>query len=570
METTTSKKSPTGGTPAVGTPSGGRPRIALITNHGYAGVEIPVGGAPDTGGQNFYVNSLAAALEDNGFDVTIFARGGFPFFGIEKIREGVEQLSEHVRYIYVPGGGDQFIRKEDIAVALDEETVWIQAFIEEEAQKAGIDPWAFFEIINSHYWDAAVIAVKLIERWRDEAARDFLSVAAGGKLAPHLEKFAGTEVHRLCLSREISLHLGEIARATASNSKAPSDIVKQLIGPKTATLLNPDEGELVQTIHLGETLVRLLRVDGVDLQTALRRIDTHVFTPHSLGIVKERNFWYKNKEVIRSLKFRERDAHEHVVCRCTSLFCATSLEISRALLSYHGVAPEGLFDFPPCINAGIFKPRSKAALDPVYQYLAERSHIPADQLKGAKIVFETSRMDKTKRKDILLQAFAKICESNENSYLFIGGGPSNSPVFQELKEIKASLPALDGRAFLLGYVPGDIVEPLFSLPDLFVSASEMEGFGMSASQAAAAGVCVIASDLIPFATQFAKGAAVVVPAGDVDGFAQAMEALLNDDKERQERAKAVFEIARTLDWKATAQRFIDWFRESRKDPPYAT
>ncbi len=54
-----------------------RPDIALITNHGYAGVEIPFGGAPDTGGQNMYVNSLAKALDALGYRVTIFARGYF-------------------------------------------------------------------------------------------------------------------------------------------------------------------------------------------------------------------------------------------------------------------------------------------------------------------------------------------------------------------------------------------------------------------------------------------------------------------------------------------------------------
>ncbi len=56
-----------------------RPQIALITNHGYGGVEIPIGGAPDTGGQNVYVNQLATALDELGFKVTVFARGGFPF-----------------------------------------------------------------------------------------------------------------------------------------------------------------------------------------------------------------------------------------------------------------------------------------------------------------------------------------------------------------------------------------------------------------------------------------------------------------------------------------------------------
>ena len=65
-----------------------RPAVALITNHGYAGAEIPVGGALDTGGQNLYVNSLARALDALGYRVTIFARGGFPHFGSNRLRRG--------------------------------------------------------------------------------------------------------------------------------------------------------------------------------------------------------------------------------------------------------------------------------------------------------------------------------------------------------------------------------------------------------------------------------------------------------------------------------------------------
>ncbi len=48
-----------------------RPEIALITNHGYGGCEIPYGGAPDTGGQNVYVNTLAGKLEKLGYKVTV-------------------------------------------------------------------------------------------------------------------------------------------------------------------------------------------------------------------------------------------------------------------------------------------------------------------------------------------------------------------------------------------------------------------------------------------------------------------------------------------------------------------
>ncbi len=542
-----------------------RPRIALITNHGYAGVEIPLGGAPDTGGQNFYVNSLAPALEELGYEITIFARGGFPFFGSDKIREGTEKLTEHVRYVYIPGGGDSFIRKEDIAVALDEQTRWIDAFIQREANAIGVAPWDYFEIFNSHYWDAAIIVVKLVERWRNQAAFEFLSQAAGGKLAPHLSPFEGEEKHRLGLSREIDLHLAEISRA-AIDAVSFTEVVRGITGRDSAQPpLNTASGQdsLSASLVLGQTLSQMLELDGIPLAKALEDVDTHVWTPHSIGIIKERNYWTKEKDVVRQLKFRERDSHEQVICNRTTLFCSTSPEISRALVAYHGVTPKSVFDFPPCIDGRIFRPRTAPELADVYAYLSKQSGVPEETLKQAQIVFETSRMDRTKRKDILLQSFAKVAPKQPNTYLFIGGGPAGNPIFKELEQLKSTLPALNGRAFLLGFVPDEVIEPLFAAADLFVSASEMEGFGMSVSQAAASKVAVVSSDLIPFSTQYAPDSAVIVPAGDVNGFAAAIEKLLTDDKDRTERAQKLFEVARELNWEATAKRFTSWFKEVR-------
>jgi glycosyltransferase involved in cell wall biosynthesis len=544
-----------------------RPRIALITNHGYAGVEIPVGGAPDTGGQNFYVNSLAPALEALGYEITIFARGGFPFFESEQIRAGIEQLTEHVRYVYVPGGGDSFIRKEDIGIALDEETAWLDQFIAAEADNAGVAPWDYFDIFNSHYWDAAIVVVKLVERWKNQVAFDFLSRAANGKLANHLSKFDGEEKHRLGLSREIDLHLAYVARA-ATHADSIVDIIHDITGKDTVESRIEsqfDKDDLNSSISLGKSLLSTLESDGITLATAMASVDNHVWTPHSIGIIKERNYWTKDKEVVRQLKFRERDSHEQVICNRTAHFCSTSPEISRALVAYHGVNPNSVFDFPPCIDGRIFRPRTPDELGEAYTYLSEQSGISEQTLMRSKIIFETSRMDRTKRKDILLQSFAKVAPKLADTYLFIGGGPAGNPIFKELEELKRTLPALDGRAFLLGFVPDDIIEPLFSLPDLFVSASEMEGFGMSVSQAAACKVAVISSDLIPFSTQYAQDWTVIVPAGDVEGFAIAIEKLLTNDKDRYQRAEKLFDIARELDWEATAKRFVRWYSQENPE-----
>ena len=98
--------------------------------------------------------------------------------------------------------------------------------------------------------------------------------------------------------------------------------------------------------------------------------------------------------------------------------------------------------------------------------------------------------------------------------------------------------------------------PLFSIADVFVTPSEMEGFGMSASQAAAAGTALVSSDLVPFATLYVPDDALVVRAGDVEGFARAIASLLADDAERERRAGRLARAVRELDWDVQTDRFI--------------
>ncbi|MBN2718055.1 MAG: glycosyltransferase [Deltaproteobacteria bacterium] len=553
--------------------TGNRPRIALMTNHGYAGVEIPVGGAPDTGGQNFYVNSKARALEVLGMDVTIFTRGGFPFYGKDKIREGVQRMGEHIRYVYVPGGGTEFVRKEDISPALKEEALWLSDFIATEAAKAGVAPWEYYECFDTHYWDAAIIGIMLVERWQNEEAFSFFSQCLDGRLSQELERFEGENKHRYSLCREAGFHFGLMARA-AFDGATTEEILFALMPEETfteqirASASTPQFYAMLEAdCLLGQALLNHVRVDGMTLPERLRLVNRHVWTPHSLGIIKERNYWDKHVEQVRSLKFCERNSHEQMISSHAPLFCSTSPEIWSTLYAYYKQKADVIFDFPPCLDTEIFRPRSHSELTAAYAYLAEKSGLTAHQLKSAKIIFESSRMDKTKRKDLLLRAFAKVARETDDTYLFIGGGPDGNPVFKDLKKVKAAYPELEGRAFLLGFMPSYMVGELFSVPDVYVSASEMEGFGMSVSQAASAGVAVVSSDLIPFATQFASDAAVIVPAGDVDAFADAILDLLSDDAKRKELAGKLYEIAQELNWVNTSRKFIGWYRRHLRITP---
>ncbi len=428
-----------------------RPRALLITNHGYAGVEVPVGGAPDTGGQVFYVNSLALALQELGYSVTIAARGGFPHFGSDRLREGEEQLAEHVRYLYVPGGGDAFIRKEDIAPALPAQLDWLEAFVGQQARAAGCAPWEVYRLINTHYWDAAVLGVGLAQRWG---------------------------------------------------------------------------------------------------------VDRHVWTPHSLGALKEDNYRGKPPRVVEPLRFAERKAEERAICAGTRRFASTSDEIGQWLRSYYGVPAERIFDFPPCVDMSVFRPRSDDELDATVAWLAGRTGWDPAALRGGELVFEASRNDTTKRKDLVLRAFARAAAERPAARLFVAGGPDND-VQRQLRAIRDADPVLRRQAHLFeGKLPDEHLGPLFSLAGIYATPSEMEGFGMSAAQAAAAGSTLVCSGLVPFAVQYAARAAHIVAAGDELGFAAALEALLADPDERARRGRALVEATRALDWVAVTRAFL--------------
>ncbi len=508
-----------------------RPDAMLITNHGYAGVEIPIGGAPDTGGQVFYVNAMARALDELGWRVTIVARGGFPRFDGEGMRMGREYLTDHVRYLFVPGGGVEFIPKEEIAVALDEQTAWLDGFVRAEADARGVRPWEVYALINSHYWDAAAIGLELTRGWRDDRAAELLAELCAGEVSPDV------------LRRE-----REACRSTALGGQFPYHVGRVLMGAQ-------DRVDLRDAQQRGEQWLAAKDPDG-RWRDALAAVDRHVWTPHSLGALKEDNFRDKPHTVVRPLQFVQRRNHERAIAARVRAFAATSAEIAERLHTHYDVDPDAIFDFPPCVDRTRFRPYTDDELELTYAWLSEQSGVPAARLAAGKVVFEASRNDHTKRKDRVLRAFDRAAEGLDDVFAFVAGGPDND-VHDELTAIRDASERLTARSFLLrGRIPDEVLFPLFSLADIYCTPSEMEGFGMSAAQAAAAGTAVVSSDLVPFSVQYGGDAVWVVPAGDEAGFVEALRALLTDDDDRRRRGTAGLEVTRALDWVEVTRAFV--------------
>ncbi len=124
-----------------------RPRIAMVSTHGYVAAEPPLGAA-DTGGQVVYVLELSKKLAQLGFEVDIWTRR----FGSQP---EMDIVNSHVRVIRMPCGGPDFIMKEYLHEHLMEWCENALRFIKRHRLA--------YQFIDSHYWDAGVAGQRLSE-----------------------------------------------------------------------------------------------------------------------------------------------------------------------------------------------------------------------------------------------------------------------------------------------------------------------------------------------------------------------------------------------------------------------
>ena len=213
-------------------------------------------------------------------------------------------------------------------------------------------------------------------------------------------------------------------------------------------------------------------------------------------------------------------------------------------------------------------PREVPDEDEVWGFLSQLSGegseaaLSPEELRTCKIVTEISRTDTTKRKDVLIEAFAIAQQRVPDSLLVVSLDDNQRKLAGELRGLVRSL---DLQNQVTAYIPDEILPALYAITDVYCTASVMEGFGMSAQEAAASGVPVVASHLVPFVTEYLLGdavevcecegnsqpvkrgeGAVVVQADDVNGFACALEMLLTNDRLRKElstREEAGFDSA---------------------------
>ncbi len=156
------------------------------------------------------------------------------------------------------------------------------------------------------------------------------------------------------------------------------------------------------------------------------------------------------------------------------------------------------------------------------------------------------------RKDwpTLVEALAKV--SRPFRCVIAGADDRDPAAAATLRECMRRV-GLEDRVTLAGARSRAELDRLYAEADLFALPSRHEGYGMVVTEAMARGLPVIASDAgaIPEA---AGGAARLVPPGDPEAWAEALDALLADAGERDRMATDALARTRALpDWIATAR-----------------
>ena len=312
---------------------------------------------------------------------------------------------------------------------------------------------------------------------------------------------------------------------------------------------------------------------GVLFNRSLSAPVPHVWVPHSVGSLKKRNM-----EPARwaDLRVDERIETERRLIPALDGIASTSAAIGEALAADYG-ATDPLF-LPPCVDPVRYQPREVAADDPVWAALCEGSGASLEQIRGCKLVTEISRTDRTKRKDVLLRAFARARQAAPRSFLVLTVDDDQQPALaRELRELSREL-GLEGHVAMLGSI-WDLLPSIYAITDVYCTPSVMEGFGMSIQEAAATAVPAVSSDLVPFAVEYLRGpgyqdvpvdgggsiqqgrGAMVVPADDVAGFAAALKKLLCDDELRARMGREALEI--TVPYFTWESRTRDFLRRAK-------
>lgn len=158
---------------------------------------------------------------------------------------------------------------------------------------------------------------------------------------------------------------------------------------------------------------------------------------------------------------------------------------------------------------------------------------------------------------LLLRAYHRLLAGGVRQPLVIAGrmGWMVEQVFQQIDEL-----GIKDQVHFTGYVSPDDLPIVYNLADAFVYPSLYEGFGFPPLEAMACGAPVVTT-AVSSMPENVGDAGILVPPGDEQALAQALQRILTDALLRQRLRRAGPERAALFTWKRTAQKTLQVYRQ---------
>ncbi len=289
----------------------------------------------------------------------------------------------------------------------------------------------------------------------------------------------------------------------------------------------------------------------------------HVWTPHSLGILKRHNYKNAKKSIIKALNFPTRISNEERVIATVDGVTSTSGTIRKTFNEYKAKA-KNHFWFPPGIDTKLFRPRTSCprgvaiVADKLGKTKAETKKV----LDRNVVIFEVSRTAKTKRKDLILGAFTKL--KNIDDALLIMTVDRGTDEYDKVMDIYNGMKHKECVVLVDKVMDKEETAQLSSLADIYITASVMEGWGMSVQQAAASRSAIVSSKYVPLVNEVLKDSVIVVPKNDSTAYAKALDKLISSATLRKKLStKAYNIIAGEYSWDALTKNFLTAVKKAK-------
>lgn len=251
---------------------------------------------------------------------------------------------------------------------------------------------------------------------------------------------------------------------------------------------------------------------------------------------------------------RREEGEQRIVDGATRLMANTAAEAAE-LVSHYGADPDSIDIAPPGVDLAVFTPafrsrsRAQRGVRPGSFHLLFAGRL--QRLKGPQVFLEAAALLRARRPDIDLQ-------------LTVLGALSGAKDFNFHSIITAK--GLDDVVTHLPPVRAPELAAWFRSADVVLMPSFSESFGLVALEAQACGTPVVATNVGGLSRAVADGrTGLLIDGHKPSDWADALEALYDDPRTREDMGRAAAVHAESFGWQRTAAIALESYRQAVAD-----